>query len=1356
MRKSLLSTFSFILLLCFSNQILAQQELVKDINPGGGWSEFEYLFHIGDNFYFAANGDSGRELWISDGTPDGTQELIDINVGFIGSNPTQFVELNGVWYFSADNGVTGAELWRTDGTAAGTTILKDIHPGFPSSEIAGMVNIEGVLYFEANDGANGKELWTSDGTTAGTNMLVDINPGLSSGSPEHFTLFGTDVYFSANDGVNGKEIWKTDGTLVGTSMVADVFTGSESSFPANLTTVGNALYFTADDGVVGREVYKTDGTAAGTTLQGDINPGISPSNASDLYAVGNYLFLSANDGTNGTELWRSDATSATPDLQMIELFAGAFSTLPTNFIKLNDDLIFNANDGTNGYELWIANASDGSVNLVKNISPNFNSSNPVMLDVLNNEVIFAAKDSAIGVELWKTDGTEAGTILLGDLNPTVADTSNSFPQLPYISDGIMYFTATDDVNGWQIWRTDGTVSATQRLTSIPHDTIFNNSYKPYAVNIVGNTSLNFVALGDAVGEELWKYSLDPITITDVTTTNSPLNCAGDSNGAIDVLVSGGVGDPNCFTYTWSDPSIMGLSATNLSAGDYQLTVTDCVGFTVTTNITIVGPEMIVPTTMLVADAACAGEASGQASVSATGGTGAYTYLWDNNEMTDVALSLSAGTHFVTVTDANNCTAVESVIVGEPTAVTASATAGALGCFGGNDGTAIATGTGGTGAYTFIWDNGETTATALNLNEGDHTVTVTDANNCSDIASVTITTNTPLGFQFSTVAATCPGVANGSASVSTSGGSGSGYTYLWSTGNMTNDAGAVTGGTYTVTVTDSNGCTGEGSVIVENPEVYFDQIMPTTCAGTTDGQATIVVNSDAGMYTYLWDNAETTATATVLAAGVHTVTITEMSGCSFVETVTIEGTAALTAGAPVLTAPSCPGDQNGMAVYTPTGGTMPYTFTWSTGTVNNDGVLADLVGGNEYCVTITEAGNCTELTDCFTLSEPTQITNTFQGEITPASCGGFCDGSIEAVPMGGSSTGIYDFTWSTGETTMGAASSVANELCYGLTYVTITDGLCSVVDTFDYGTAPNPIIATTLTTDVTCFGGFDGSVDITLSGGLPPYTYDSPTTGLEAGDYIVVATDYTGCSIDIPFQINQPDELVANVTTVDVTCNGGLDGMATIIVFGGTEPYTFVGETGELGAGSYNVEVVDGNGCSIDVTFDISEPEAITVTTISTPDMGSGNGSAAIDLIAGGTAPYTYAWNTTPIQTTPIATDLVFGDYECVITDSNGCTAAVTVTVDFLESINQLDALSKFEILPNPAQTITTLDIEFDNAFDVQVEVYDVVGRLLQSNTYDNLLAQKIDLDVRVFEQGVYTVRLSTKEGWVAKRLVVVR
>ncbi len=1353
MRTSLLNTFSLLLLLLFANQLQAQEELVKDINPGGGWSEFEYLFHLGDNFYFTANGDSGRELWISDGTPDGTEILLDINVGFIGSNPSQFVELNGTWLFSADNGVTGTELWKTDGTTAGTTILKDIHPGFPSSDISGMVNIGGQLYFQANNGTNGLELWMSDGTAAGTNMLSDLNPGVSSSSPEYMTSLGTDVYFSANDGTNGKEIWKTDGTVAGTSMVADIFTGADSSFPTNLTAVANSLYFTADDGLVGREIYKTDGTAAGTILQGDINPGISPSSATDLTAVGNYLFLSANDGTNGTELWRSDAGSPTPDLQMLELFAGAFSTLPSNFIKLNDDLIFNANDGTNGYELWIANASDGSVNLVKNISPNFNSSNPVMLDVLNNEVIFSAKDSAIGVELWKTDGTEAGTVLLGDLNPVLADSTNSFPQLPFIRAGIMYFTATDDINGWQIWRTDGTLSATQRLTDIPHDTIFNNSYKPYAVNSLGNTIINFVALGDAVGEELWKYSLDPVTIDDIT-SNSPLNCAGDADGTIDVQISGGVGDQSCYTYTWSDPAITGLSASNLSAGDYELTVTDCVGFTVTTTITIVEPTIIVPSASLLSDATCFGESDGSALVSPTGGISPYTYAWDNGETTDIATNLSAGAHQVTVTDSNNCTNIETINIGEPTAVVASAIAGFPVCFGGTDATATASGTGGSANYTFVWDNGETTATAVNLTGGDHSVTVTDMSGCSDVVIVSILTSTALEFEFITVDATCPGIPNGSASVNISGGSGIGYTYLWSTGSMTDQAGDLTGGTFSVTVTDSNACSATESIIVENPAVSITPLAAESCGGNADGQAEIVVTSTTGTYTYLWDNGETTAIATMLTAGQHTVTVTDISTCSFVEMLTIDGAAALTAASPVLTSPSCTGEQNGMAVYMPTGGTLPYTYTWSTGTVSNDGTLTDLFAATQYCVTITEAGNCSEFTDCFTLIEPSQITNTFQGETTPATCGDICDGTIEAVPMGGNAAGIYDFTWSTGETTIGAASSVANEICYGFTFVTITDGLCSVVDTFFNGTAPNALVVTTAETDVTCFGASDGQLDISVTGGVAPYTFDGPTADLPAGDYTVVVTDASGCSNSVQFQINQPEEITAGITTVDVTCNGGTDGSAVIIATGGTAPYTFTGPSGDLGAGTYSVQVTDANGCTLDTSFDINEPEAITATSSSTPEVFE-DGTATVDAVMGGVAPYVFSWNTTPVQNTPIAVGLLSGDYECVITDANACTFTVSVMVDFLGAANQLDALSKFEILPNPAQSIATLDIEFDNAFDVRLDVFDVVGKLVQSNDYENLLSRKIDLDVSAFEQGVYTVRLSTLEGWTAKRLVVV-
>jgi len=1290
MRQSLLSTLSLFLLFLFASQLQAQEELVKDINPGAGWSEFEYFFHMGDNFYFAANGDSGRELWISDGTPAGTEMLIDINVGFIGSNPTGFVELNGSWYFSADNGVTGAELWKTDGTAAGTTILKDIHPGFPSSDISGMVNIGNKLYFQANNGANGFELWISDGTTAGTNMLTDMNPGVSSSSPEHMTALGADVYFSANDGTNGKEIWKTDGTLAGTSMVADVFTGADSSFPANLTTVGNFLYFTADDGVVGSEVYKTDGTPAGTFLQGDINPGISPSGATTLTAVGNYLFFSANDGTNGTELWRSDANSATPDLQMMELFAGAFSTLPTNFIKLNDDLIFNANDGTIGYELWKASASDGSVSLLKNISPNFNSSNPYMLDVLNNELIFAAKDSAIGVELWKTDGTPAGTILLGDLNPDpVGTASNSFPQLPYISDGVMYFTATDNINGWQIWRTNGTVSTTQRLTSIPHDTIFNNSYKPYAVNALSNTIINFVALGDAVGEELWKYSLNPVTIAN-TTGNTTLLCNGDMNGTIDVEISGGVGDTSCYTYAWNDPSITGLSATGLGAGAYQLTVTDCVGFTVTTTVMIVEPAAMVLATTPLNDVLCFGGSDGSAMVSVTGGVGPYTYLWQSGETTETAVQLSGGISSVTITDTNGCTDITTVMLNEPTPVVASASAGTAGCFGGSNSSASANGSGGTGTYTYAWDNGETTQTAVSLTGGDHTVTVTDANGCSSFTTVTILTSAPFEFVFSTVDATCPGTANGSATVSPTGGSGMAYTYLWSSGDMTDTAANITGGTFTVTVTDSNGCTGEAAVIVENPTISIAQLNPASCGGGADGQAEIVVTSTSGTYTYAWDNGETTAQATMLAVGVHTVTVTEASGCTFTEMVTIDGADAFVAASPVLTAPSCPGDENGTAMYAPTGGVMPYTYIWSTNDTTAVGALTNLMAGVQYCVTITESGGCGEITDCFTLTAPTPITNVFQNPVNPSiACDMLCDGSVEAVPSGGTPGTLYDFMWSTGETTTADTISVANELCFGTSFVTITDGVCFVVDTFFNGTQPDVMAVSVAATDVSCFGASDGLAVVAVTGGSPPYTYSGPTTDLPAGMYTVVIEDV--------------------------------------------------------------------NGCTVTAAFDINEPEEMTATASGTAEInGDMTGTVTVDMVMGGFEPYTYSWNTTPVQTTVTATGLGTGDYTCVITDANGCTTSVSAFVDIIGAANHIDALSKFEIQPNPAHAITTLNIEFDAAFDVQLDIFDVVGKLVQSTNYERLLQQQIDLDVRTFEQGVYTVRLRTLEGQVSKRLVVVR
>ncbi len=1547
--------------LIFLTNISAQEFLVKDINPGSGWSSIDFKFRYGTQFYFVANSTAGFELWVSDGTPDGTQILKDIHpILGAGSDPADFVELNGLWYFTANNGTDGRELWRTDGTTDGTIMLKDILPGANGSDPINLTVIDGSIYFSANNGDTGHELWVSDGTEANTNLIMDINPGITSSDPNNFIRLGTDIVFTASHVNQGNELWKTDGTGAGTAIIKDVYTGTDSSFPSDLTVVADKIYFLADDGVNGRELWRTDGTNAGTVFTNNIAAGGGNPQAHDLHGVGNYLFMVADDGTGNTgeELYRSDASAAAA-VEIVEIFQDTFGSTPLDFMYLGDDLLFNANNGDNGFELWKANASDGSVALVKDIYPGIVSSSPVPLAVLNGELVFKARGENIGFELWKTDGTESGTILLGDLNTDPnAEISSSDPNQPIIKDGILYFSATDYINGYQIWRTDGTSSTTQRLTTIPHDTIFNNSHKPYFINNIGNTVINFVGLGDPYGEELWKVDVDPITISS-SETNSPLNCNGDSNGTIDISITGGVGDPSCFTYDWSVPGLSGLNLTNLSAGSYTLTVTDCVGFTAITTINIEQPDAITGATQETSSVSCFGGSDGSASVQGAGGTGSFTYLWDNNQTTATATNLSAGVHTVTITDSNGCTGQAQVTITQPSEISFSISAGSTICNGASDGTATVNPTGGSSPYTYLWDNGETTNTAVGLTAGAHSVTITDANGCTKVATASVTSFPAIAITFSTNNVSCLNGANGVATAQPTGGSGTGYTYLWPDGSTTASVNNLAAGTYQMTVTDDNGCSNNAFVTIGQPTVSIAAGAATSCFGGSDGSATVTIQNANSNYTYLWDNGETTATATMLDGGTHTVTITDALNCTDVQSVSISETAEFVFGDSTFVDPACFGEATGSLTFNFSGGTAPYTYNWSNGVVNNGPSLSGLIANTIYCVTVTDANNCKNFEFCKTLDQPAIITSSIVGT-QDATCFGTCNGV--ATVNGNVGGEDVTFTWSSGETNTGTTSTAQN-LCAGMNTVTISDGPCTRVETVMIG-EPAEIIPVVTVQNVSCFGGTDGSVTATASGGIGAFTYTftGGEANLSAGTYAVIVTDETGCAVTQNFTVEQPTQIEVEYTTfapsctgdadasyiptasggvgpytfayegdtmnlsagtyfltvtdanncsvvdsvsindpapiniistvTDISCFGEIDGSANIVanggtgaftftysdsttnlaagtyyvtatdanactavdsfiiaeptelmmelsivsgiscngasdgdvdivitggtapytfddptdlsageyeftatdangctisasisitepaplevsiealaipcfgemtevgavtVTGGTAPYTIDGPSGMIGAGEYDFTVTDANGCTTMTTLVLTQPDALSLTTSSTNATDdNADGTATVDA-TGGTMPYTYAWNSDPVQTTATATDLPAGDYEVTVTDANGCTSTMMVTVDMIVGLAELKDELKFDLSPNPANSQVLVSLSFSQNTDVELTLINILGRAVQKQQLNNVLNEQVTLNLSDLAAGTYLVNLKSAEGQFTRKLIV--
>lgn len=374
------------------------------------------------------------------------------------------------------------------------------------------------------------------------------------------------------------------------------------------------------------------------------------------------------------------------------------------------------------------------------------------------------------------------------------------------------------------------------------------------------------------------------TNTSLTVSATVVSNAGCTiGGSATATASAGSGN---YAFSWDNGNTT-ATATNLSAGNHSFTVTD-----ITTGCTGVGtvniptaPPLTVSTTV-VTNATCL--VGGSATATGAGGTPPYTYKWDNNQTTATATNLGAGPHSVMVTDSKGCVATAIVIIGQtqgPT-VTVVVNSNAT-CIGG--GSATASATGGAGGYVFLWDNGQTTATATNLSVGAHKVTVTDAAGCSAVGMATITQpGAPSVIVSPGSPANCI-AGGGSATAGASGGTGP-YTFLWSNGSTSATVSNLSAGTYTVTVRDALGCTATGQVSVAAsipPNVVIVASSNAKC--DQPGSATASASGGSGAYSYKWDNGELTATALNLAAGPHTVTVTDAAGCTATASVNIGST-----------------------------------------------------------------------------------------------------------------------------------------------------------------------------------------------------------------------------------------------------------------------------------------------------------------------------------------------------------------------------------------------------------------------------------------------------------------------------------
>ncbi|MCB0397164.1 MAG: PKD domain-containing protein, partial [Flavobacteriales bacterium] len=444
---------------------------------------------------------------------------------------------------------------------------------------------------------------------------------------------------------------------------------------------------------------------------------------------------------------------------------------------------------------------------------------------------------------------------------------------------------------------------------------------------------------------------------------SSVTCYGGSDGV--ALATPTTGQAP-FTFMWDDAlSQTTDTATGLSAGTYEVTVTDMNGCGTVKTVSVTQTPSISVSANKV-DASCGG-ADGSASVNASNGVAPYTYLWSNGATNAIITNLAKGAYFVTATDANGCSQVGSVNVNETGApVLSPDTVTDASCFGLADGSVFVGVTGGTAPFAFVWSTGATTQKAENLAAGNYLVTVTDAGGCGSVINVGVTQPGEIKLTASTVKSNC-GTASGSASISASGGAAP-YTYAWSSGGTGTTESPLPAGTYTVSVTDASGCVKSKEVTIENTgsPVISNVITNTSCYGTTDGAIDITVTGGTTPYIYTWSTGTNGQDVNNLAPGLYTLILQDGANCLSVRNYTITEPDSVTATIDVV--PTACTQNAGSASAAASGGTQPYSYVWSTGETTP--TITGLTPGN-YQLTVVDANGCIGMEGCTILtSTPT--------------------------------------------------------------------------------------------------------------------------------------------------------------------------------------------------------------------------------------------------------------------------------------------------------------------------------------------------------------------------------------------------
>ena len=768
-------------------------------------------------------------------------------------------------------------------------------------------------------------------------------------------------------------------------------------------------------------------------------------------------------------------------------------------------------------------------------------------------------------------------------------------------------------------------------------------------------------------------------------TISNVSCYGLSDGNVSLSINGGTAP---YIQNWN-----GFNYNQLSAGTYYYLISDTNNCTFFDSVNVSQPDSLFSTS-IVSNVLCHGDSSGSATISIFGGTAPYTQNWfgvNNN-------SLQAGNYIYIVSDTNGCAFLDSVIISEPDSIIYSINQSNSTTCNSNDGSINLNVIGGTLPYSFLWNTNDTIANIDSLAAGNYYISFNDANGCSFIDTVVLTQpSNGLSLNLTTsnyngYGVSCPSAFNGFINTSVSGGLGS-VSYLWSTSDTTNSISNLFVGTYSLTITDSTGCSLTDSVSLDEPSqiTALSTVSDVLCNGDSTGSATVIFGGGVPDYLLGWNgftypligglNVFTTPIG--VPAGVYPFSVSDLNGCTLLDTITINEPNPIStinsisdySGFSV----SCFNDSNANVSFQINGGTSPYQFYFN-GLLDTT-LFIDNLSAGVYTDSIIDANGCV-FTDSLVITEPSVITaNLISNDI---SCYGNCDGFIGAIVSGGASP--YSYMWNNDST---LTNDTIINLCEGNYFVNITDNNgCLISDTSHIIEPDSIIFSIDSVADVSIYGGNDGLIISSATGGYGSFIFSwqgpngyfsnsSSPTSLYSGTYNATIADSAGCILTDSVFIDQPPSLTSNLDTIINTlcfssCDGSIhitpDGGDSIYFYYWTGPNGFISFSEDLDslcAGTYTLFLSDTTD-TLSYTYEVHEPSQLEIT-MTADTITCFGGSAIISAYPfGGTNPYSILWEDSSTTTSTI---VQAGLYNVQVVDDNGCTKIDSIIISQPDSIS---------------------------------------------------------------------------------------